>query len=227
MRSEKYKESWTVDRRKKMSIRVSGKNNPNYGNHLSVSAKESISKANQGKVTPGFSGHNHTSLSKKRIASASTNFWEQNPELKNKWSERFLGNKNPFFGKKHSLTVRKKLSDDAKKRIQHSICFRMTNIEQKIYGFLSKLCISFKHHYYFQNIKHAYQVDFYIEDLNLVIETDGVYWHSLPRLKRLDKIRNIELTDAGVNVVRMPSPAIKIMKIEQFKNILKEVSPYA
>jgi very-short-patch-repair endonuclease len=52
-------------------------------------------------------------------------------------------------------------------------------------------------------------LDFYLPDLDMVIECDGDYWHSLPGAKRRDQKRDYWLQSKGYIVIRISETDIK------------------
>ena len=58
-------------------------------------------------------------------------------------------------------------------------------------------------------IGNRFIVDAYIPSLNLVIECDGDYWHSLSKTKERDKLKNDYLNDNGFGLLRLTETEIK------------------
>jgi very-short-patch-repair endonuclease len=44
--------------------------------------------------------------------------------------------------------------------------------------------------------------------LNLIIEVDGSYWHSLEKVKKKDKAENAYLQKCGYKVIRIPEEKV-------------------
>lgn len=74
-----------------------------------------------------------------------------------------------------------------------------TLIEKKVYDELKKRGLLFETQ---KIINGRFLVDAYIPNLNLIIEADGDYWHSLERVQKKDKAENAYLTKCGFNLVR-------------------------
>lgn len=55
--------------------------------------------------------------------------------------------------------------------------YRKTSIEKKVESYLKEINIDFKYNFILNNL---YQFDFFIKDMNLIIETHGDYWHANP-----------------------------------------------
>jgi very-short-patch-repair endonuclease/endogenous inhibitor of DNA gyrase (YacG/DUF329 family) len=68
---------------------------------------------------------------------------------------------------------------------------------------LKLLDIEYKHNYQLYSIKHFYPADFYLEKYNLIIEIDGAYWHNYPHGTEKDHIRTQEISDSGMNILRI------------------------
>lgn len=80
-----------------------------------------------------------------------------------------------------------------------------TSIEQKVYGELQKRGLLFETQ---KLINRRFLVDAYIPSLNLIIEADGNYWHSLDRVKKKDRAENAYLTKCGYRVLRLSEEQI-------------------
>ena len=80
-----------------------------------------------------------------------------------------------------------------------------TSIEIKIYSELARLDLIFDKQ---KLINGRFLVDAYIPSLNLVIEADGDYWHSLDWAVRNDKRKNAYLRKCGYQVLRIPEHEI-------------------
>lgn len=80
-----------------------------------------------------------------------------------------------------------------------------TSIEIKLYKELRKRGIRFER----QLLLHEkFLVDTYVPSLNLVIEADGDYWHSLPNIIKKDKSENAYLLKCGYNLLRLTETEI-------------------
>lgn len=76
-----------------------------------------------------------------------------------------------------------------------------TSIEKKVYRVLKESGLLFETQ---KLINGHFLVDAYIPSLNLVIEVDGSYWHSLDRVVKKDRAENAYLKKCGYRVVRIP-----------------------
>jgi very-short-patch-repair endonuclease len=77
---------------------------------------------------------------------------------------------------------------------------KMTSIERKVYEELKTRKLSFEMQ---KLINGKFLVDFYIKKFNLIIEVDGDYWHSLPRVIKKDMAENAYLSKCGYNLLRL------------------------
>ena len=135
-------------------------------------------------------------------------------KVKQKISLSQMGKNNSFYGKKHT--------EEWKTQIRaKQICpLKDTSIEVKIQNFLKQLGIEFFTHQYMKEIEHAYQCDILIPSMNMVIECDGDYWHKYPVGNEVDHIRTCELLDKGFKVLRLWEHEIKVMDLNNFREVL-------
>ncbi|MFA6073983.1 MAG: DUF559 domain-containing protein [Candidatus Woesearchaeota archaeon] len=96
-----------------------------------------------------------------------------------------------------------------------------TKIEVKIQNFLKQLGIDFMTHQYIKEIEHGYQCDILVPSMNLVIETDGDYWHKYPIGNDIDHVRTSELISKGFKVLRLWECEINKMSIDKFQELIK------
>lgn len=75
-----------------------------------------------------------------------------------------------------------------------------TSIENIVYEYLVLKGILFEKQ---KLINDKFLVDAYIPSLNLIIEADGKYWHTLPKTMKKDKAENAYLTKCGFNLIRL------------------------
>lgn len=66
--------------------------------------------------------------------------------------------------------------------------------------------------YEWQALLGPYVADFLLPDLHLVLEIDGIYWHSLPQVQIRDARRTQELQAFGMHVVRLGEAEIMSAK---------------
>ena len=123
-------------------------------------------------------------------------------------------------GKKFSEEIRQKMRDAHKNNPKYQIAMKKnglkgliaqqnmkepTSIEKIVYDHLLLKGILFEKQ---KLINGKFIVDAYIPSLNLVIEADGSYWHSLDRVKGKYKAENAYLTKCGFNLVRLSEDEI-------------------
>lgn len=183
-----------------------------------------LSLALKGRISP-MKGKRHTEKAKRLVSLHNGRIWlgKKRPDISEKLR---IAN----TGKKHSVVTRQKISEFMKenprpkefyrriglKSLLKQWEFKETSIEKIVYGFLKSKGIIFEKQ---KLINGKFLVDVYIPDLNLVIECDGDYWHSLGRVKNRDKTKNAYLTKCGYGLLRLKEHEIKN---NNFIQILKE-----
>jgi len=110
-------------------------------------------------------------------------------------------------GKPLCVICKKRLSHyKSKYCIEHRFTLKQpTSIEKKLYEELKKRGLLFETQ---KLIGGKFTVDAYIPSLNLIIEADGDYWHSLPKVIRNDKYKNICLKNWGYKLLRLSETEI-------------------
>ena len=122
-------------------------------------------------------------------------------ETRRKISFSKIGNKNGMFGK----------SELARKNgliglLKQQNSKQPTSIEKTLYDYLLLKGIIFEKQ---KLINGKFIVDAYIPSLNLVIEADGKYWHTLPEVIGKDKAENAYLEKCGFNLIRLSEVELK------------------
>ena len=113
-------------------------------------------------------------------------------------------------------------SDELKKQGAMSVLKQtnskeLTSIERKVYEELKSMGLLFETQ---KLINGKFVVDAYIPSLNLIIEADGDYWHSLEENVVRDKSKNTYLDKCGYNLLRLSESEINNGK---FKDRLRRV----
>lgn len=117
-----------------------------------------------------------------------------------------LGRPSGNRGKKLSGILLEKVKQNGLKGLlKQQTMKEPTSIEKKVYEELKVRGILFEKQ---RLINGKFLVDAYIPSLNLVIEADGDYWHSLDRVKKRDKAKNAYLTKCGYNLLRLTETEI-------------------
>jgi very-short-patch-repair endonuclease len=153
-------------------------------------------------------------------------------ETKQKISEKNKGKKNGMFAKTHSDEIKKIISECSKRawnnestrakmeiwknseegkeaarkgqrKAQLLKKFHYTKPELQVAELLTEYNIEFEHQVEILDIQYAYVCDFYIKDLNLIIEVDGKYWHNYPYGNEIDIKREMQLTYKNYNLMRV------------------------
>lgn len=83
---------------------------------------------------------------------------------------------------------------------------RHTTIETQVYQELDRRGIVYEAQ---KPVGNRYIVDAYVPDRNLVIECDGSYWHSLPRVIRRDRRKDAYLEKCGFSLLRLEESEIR------------------
>ncbi len=135
-----------------------------------------------------------------------------------------IGEKNPFYGKKHTEETKNKnrIATIKRNSISNNRKFHNTSIEKKIKKYLDYLNIKVRHGYPIIDILHRYCCDFYLPKKKIIIEADGDHWHNYPYGKEIDKLRNKELQIAGYTVLRFWECEIN-NNFEKVKRTIKKV----
>jgi G:T-mismatch repair DNA endonuclease (very short patch repair protein) len=107
----------------------------------------------------------------------------KDPELGNKISKGAKGIPKPKpegfgVGRVQSKETCKKMSDSAVQRIIKTDQLHTSKLEEKFKLILDILDIKYQHSFYAKSIKAFY--DFYLPEYNILIETDGDFWHCHP-----------------------------------------------
>lgn len=196
-----------------------GHKHPKLGYKTSNETKQKISKANKGKkrtveqrknISSSLKGKKQpTSVVKKRADKLRNK--SRPKEVKEKISKTLQG---------HIVTeeTRKKIR---KKRAKQKFPIEDTSIEVKIQNFCKQLKIPYITHKYI-DIEHSYLCDLFLLNYNTVIECDGDYWHSVPEVKERDGLRNNEMKEKAINVIRLPEYKINNLTIDEFEKIIME-----
>jgi len=220
----------------------SGKENPFYGQHHSEETKKYLSEIMQGQtpwntgkhIAPGTEEDKQKRIDSIRNSHKGKTYEEiHGPEkaaqLRKIRSEKTkqLLKTTPGMGFPIDGTMKIRRSKQIFPMID-------TKIEQKIEAFLKLLQIDYQKHVYMNMIRDAYQCDFLIPQLKIVIEADGDYWHGNPKkftgakLKEFqiqqreeDARRTEQLTNHGYKVIRLWESEIKTLAIENFKKLIQ------
>ena len=147
----------------------------------------------------------------KRTESRRKNGWNKNDkETKRKQSVALLGKKWPEERKAKHKTMAK--NREASKK--------PTYIEKILYIELDKLNIEYEAQ---KTINDRFVVDAYIPSLNLIIEADGEFWHSVERVKKKDKAENAYLRKCRYSLLRLSEKTIS-SSVFNLEKILKNYS---
>ena len=205
----------TDDAKTKMSMAKKGKSTALKGRHLSEERKRQISI----KLTGRKLTEEHIKNMSKGLKGVNT--WMKGRTLsqqtRDNMSKAFTGR---VFTEKHKNNLKAKWNDPeyVKKIANSKSKFSNNKNENRMKKILSSLDIQFETQKRI-NIPHTYLCDFYISSLNLVIETDGSFYHASPKRFNaddvipllgctakerweLDATRTKEMKEAGYKVLR-------------------------
>jgi len=201
------------DTKKRQSLAKLGQKNPMYGKQQSEEANKKRSVTLRDGYASGkyisvcaMKGRQHTEESKRKTSnSLMGHLVSDKSKLKNSFNH---------LGKKHTIKTKRLMS---KKRIEyminHSGPYVNTSIERKVKSQLSKNNIRFIQQW---PIDNKFICDFFVPDLNLIIECDGDYWHNKPNVEIRDNNKNETIYKQGYNLIRIPE---HIINMDSFKII--------
>jgi len=177
-----FTDSW----KKKISLSHIGSKHPNYGKHASLETRLKMSEAMKGTK---FSDEHNWKIS---LARKGMKFTDKHKENLSKSLK--LSHPKEYYKRIGLIGVQKQQSSK-----------EPTSIEKKVYNELKAQGVLFERQ---KLINGKFLVDAYIPSLNLIIEADGDYWHSLPRVMKKDKAENAYLKKCGYNLLRLPEHEI-------------------
>lgn len=85
--------------------------------------------------------------------------------------------------------------------------YHSTNIEIAFMKVCEEMGVVYKRQFPIE--KHGHQYDFYIPAKNLLVEMDGVYWHSTEEQVKKDEEQMTRAKELGYNIVRITDNQIK------------------
>lgn len=177
---------------------IRGENNPNFGNK---------SQHNNG-------GYEKLCKAAKKRGQA----WDE--ELRRQHSERMSGPSNAMRGKKHSKETKEKISITKIRQYENGeIKFNAINSssqELEISNYFKDNNINFVQQ--FQIYGHSFFYDFYLPELNIIIEFNGDYWHANPEKYKSGTTLNIQNAE--------PVLVDKIWERDKLKRIIAEENGY-
>lgn len=105
--------------------------------------------------------------------------------------------------------TRKKMSNSAKLRVARdgvNVPHGPSSLEISISNVLTKMGVEFSTEYIIPGSRWRY--DFYVSKHNLLIECDGIYWHSFPEQKVRDADKTQLATENGYKLLRIPGDVV-------------------
>ena len=126
------------------------------------------------------------------------------------------GKNNPMFGKKHNKEAIEKIR---RARCNQIFPSAKTSIELIVEKQLEKYEISYHDQWNFGN---KFSCDFHCPDINLIIECDGDYWHSLNNVKKRDKAKDAYAKVCGISMLRLPEHLINNENFDLITHLLED-----
>lgn len=133
-----------------------------------------------------------------------------------------LSHKGMQFSSKHKLNISRVLKSKKRTSFYKKIGLigikaqqsskEPTSIEKKVYDELKERGFLFENQ---KVINGKFIVDAYIPKLNLIVEVDGKYWHSLERVVKKDKAENAYLKKCGFNLLRLDENEVNDGKFKE------------
>lgn len=192
---QKYGKFFRNDNPMKLEINRKNMSEVHRGKQVSEETREKIRRKRKGKTMGPMS-----QITKEKISKANKDAFAKNKlegknrpkyvmseEARQRMSNRMLGNTLGSLGnhnKGQSLNLSKEQRDNrSKKRVEYlknnkSRQFSGTKPELKFIDFLVEHNIEFSHQYPIHTSNRSWLFDFYLPELNLLVEIDGEYFHS-------------------------------------------------
>jgi len=233
----------TKEHKKNLSIAFSGKNNPNYidgrtlkkyycincGKEICIGAKRCMSCNKKGKNSSFYIDGRY--LEKNYCIDCGKEIYYDaercsSCEVKKRWQDIKYKEKciESLIITTNMPKVKEKYKKIAKKRWQDGIydgVFQSpTNPEKEIMKILEELKLNYIFQFRPENFNMIY--DFYISKMNLLIEFDGVYWHSLSKVKERDMEKTEYAKDNGYNLLRFNENNLDDFESSILEKIKKE-----
>jgi very-short-patch-repair endonuclease len=175
------------DHKRKLSEAQIGERNHSWGKKRpehSALLKEIMpaimkQKYQSGELKPTFLGRHHTEESRKKMSLAHKG--------KIKWP-----NGNPNKGKKLSLTIEQIANRSAKRvawLLRNDTNKVGTTIELIFKSWCDENSIEYQHQFPLSYNNGSWLFDFYLPQLNMLVEIDGEYWHSKPQQVARDRLK--------------------------------------
>lgn len=184
MKSEIVRYHMSQSQKGKKSTEQQRLNLNQKGRKFTEEHKRKISKALKGKIR-SEEHCKHIGIAKMGIP---------NP----KCGRNMQGKNNPMFGKKHTKRAIEKIRVA---RCNQVFPLARTSIELIVEEQINKYEILYHDQW---NLGNKFSCDFYCPDMNLIIECDGDYWHSLESTKKRDKAKNAYAKACGISILRLP-----------------------
>jgi G:T-mismatch repair DNA endonuclease (very short patch repair protein) len=233
-KNPQYGKKWNEDRKNIRSESMRGDKNHMFGKTF-----YDIWLEKYGKVRADILLDSHKEKSKK--IGVENGMWGR--KFYDVWLEKYGKEEADIRLKEFNLKKKEWIKDNPE-HLQRMIInshlrkYRKTSIEKKVESFLKETKVNYTYNFILEN---KYQFDFYIQELNLIIETHGDYWHANPiyysdqdqNKKNLNETQKykVELDEMKYRFVKEHNKNILYLwetdiKNNNFKEILKTYGIY-
>ena len=125
------------------------------------------------------------------------------------------------LGRPHPPTSEETREKNRQSRLRQRFLNRMTSIEILLRDEFNRRNFQFEMH---KTMFGRFQPDFVFSDVNLIVQADGEYWHSLPNRIKDDCEFNAKAKDEGWEVIRFTDSEIKNDLIKCVERVSAEVN---
>lgn len=107
----------------------------------------------------------------------------------------------------------------------------MTSLENKVARLINEVCpwVELVPQYKAPGVLtrrgRPFVFDFWVKDTNVLVECDGVSWHSAPQKQRRDSVKNNEAVYNGYVVIRFVNGELSYAAIKKFGEYLAQRYP--
>lgn len=233
---------WRIDRgygEYVVGHNAKGNTNPMFGKTHSDSAKQNISSKRKEKFTNGeYTFINSVTWSENQKKVWARDGYKEKMKYareKKNWRKKLSAAKtasnNPWYGKKRPDHSKLMKSPEMMEKIFAKRS--MTDIEQVMVTMLEQLNIPHHSQFFIKHNDDAYAYDFKLNDLPVLIEVDGDYWHGGPgvtahvpfvaEVRNNDNIKDVIAQRHGYTVLRFWGSDIKERPFWVMQRLLEHI----
>jgi very-short-patch-repair endonuclease len=201
------------------------------GREFSQEHRKNISKSKQGKSNGPRSEETKAKISltnketyktKKQLGYVRPEY-KMSPEAKERASNRMLGNTLGKIGHHNKGKVLNLTCEQRKNRSAKRVSYLSKNKniksgtkpELKCIEFLTNNNIKYEHQYPIHTDNGSWLYDFWLPEMNLLVEIDGEFWHSTKQAIVRDEIKNSVARNLNLPVVRISTDDLNFFAIFQ------------